>query len=83
MRATCTLTSDWGQDGPQPHVGAWMKTRRGRTAYEIVAVAKVPRRDGERRNRYRLTCMRHPPSEIPAGATLYGFVWYRRERRRR
>lgn len=82
---TCSLTMDWhtGTDRPEPAVGQFMMTPRGRTAYEIVGVRRVAvRRIIFGRTKLRLTCERRLRSDVPEWATVWEFTWYKRERKR-
>lgn len=76
-----TLNMTWR--GERPKVGCFLRTARGRTAYEITAIraAKSTMKTlGSRR--LVLTCARWEPKEVPAEATVLGFTWNRRTRSR-
>lgn len=68
----------------QPGVGQFMKSPRGRTAYEICSMREVQMREPRRGiKRYRMHCQRWQPSEVPDGATVWEIYWNKRKRRRR
>lgn len=72
--ALCTLTiNSWA--GPIPTPGVYLKSVRGRTAYEIVTFS--PARPGAA-SFGRVRCRRLPPSEIPEGATIFEWQWAKR-----
>lgn len=69
-----TLTANsWS--GPPPTPGTFLKSTRGRTAYEIVEYR--PCRPGTK-TAGRLRCRRTEPSEIPEGATIFTWYWSKR-----
>ena len=69
-----TLTaSSWS--GPAPTPGTWIRTARGRTAYEVIEFR--PCRTGSKAFG-RLRCRRTAPSEIPEGATVFTWHWSKR-----
>lgn len=74
MSGNVTLTvNSWA--GPLPTPGTYLKAPRGRTAYEVLAF--LPARAGAR-TLGRLRCRRVVPSEVPEGATVFGWQWARR-----
>lgn len=79
--SSCRLTMDWPTADEQPRPGTWLKAAKGRTAYEITDVQKTGRPTKAWVIRYRLTCERHPASEIPEGATVFEISWRKRGRR--
>lgn len=65
----------WGEgDGPAP--GDFLLSQGG-SAYAVLDA-----REGRRRGRYRLTCRKVEPSEVPAEAATFSLQWSRRDRRR-
>lgn len=73
----CTLTATWY--GEPPRLGHFLKSDRGRTAYEITALREVvPRSPAAGCRRFVLTCLRHAPGDVPAGATVHRWRWARR-----
>lgn len=67
--------------GERPTVGCFLRTPRGRTAYEITAIRPVKtemKTLGCRR--LILTCARWEPKEVPAEATVFEFKWNPRTR---
>lgn len=58
-------------------VGHFLKTPAG-SAYQVIEI----RQDRKRDYRKHLQCVRWPPEEIPARATVHPLVWYKRERRK-
>lgn len=76
-----TLNMTWR--GERPTVGCFLRTARGRTAYEITgirAVKSTMKTLGCRR--LVLTCRRWEPKEVPDEATVFEFTWNRRTRSR-
>lgn len=66
-----TLTANsWS--GPLPTPGTYLRTERGRTAYEVVAF--LPCRPGSKAIG-RIRCRRTEPGEIPEGATVFMWLW--------
>ncbi len=72
--STCKLFYD-GRQKLEP--GDYLRTPAG-SVYRIHSV----RQNSRRKYRRHLVCLRWPPAEIPAGATVHPLVWYKRERRR-
>lgn len=67
----CTLTiNSW--TGPVPAPGVYLKSVRGRTAYEVVMF--TPARPGAAIFG-RVRCRRLLPSEIPDGASVFEWRW--------
>ena len=66
-----TLTA-YSWSGPLPTPGTWLRTERGRTAYEVIEFR--PCRPGSKAVG-RLRCRRTSPSEIPEGATVFTWQW--------
>lgn len=61
--------------GPTPLPGFYLKSARGRTAYEILAF----KRSGDGAKSYgRVRVRRLCPSEIPDGATVFEWRWAKR-----
>ena len=65
-----------------PAIGQWLKAPRGRTAYEITGI-RPRRRHKTKGYNFIFTVVRHPPSEIPPGATVHEFRWDSRAPKRR
>lgn len=75
----CKLTMRWGGAPPRP--GQWLKSAKGRTAYEITAVRSVARRTrGLGGPVLVLTCARHAPADVPEGAIVHEIRWSPRSR---
>lgn len=71
---TCKIYYD-GDAALEP--GHYLRTPAG-SVYLIHAV----RQDRKRAYRRHLVCLRWPPAEIPAGASVHPMYWYPRQRRR-
>lgn len=63
--------------GPLPSPGSYIKSKRGRTAYEIVEFR--PSKPGSK-TVGRLVCVRMEASELPEWATVHSWVWAKRQR---
>jgi len=63
-------------DGKLPRVGHFLKSPRGRIAYEIAAINDRGQRNGHRL--LLLTCARWDPREVPEGAVMHEFHWDKR-----
>lgn len=76
MMRPCKLTMDWHDDSVRS--GHFLKAKRGRTAYEVTAIREVERRELTGLRRFALTCVRWSPADVPDGATVHAFHWYKR-----
>lgn len=72
--STCKLYYD-GAQALEP--GQYLRTPAG-SVYRIHSV----RQNSRRAYRRHLVCLRWPPAEVPAGATVHPLYWYPRTKRR-
>ncbi len=75
MAKEMTMRVRW--EGEPPRVGHFLKTQKGRNAYEIASV----RETGGEYN-LRLKVNRWAASDVPGEATVHFFKWDSRKKRR-
>ena len=75
-----TMMMSWHGDALQ--IGAFLKSPRGKVAYEICAIRRVKSKlPSLGRGKYALSCRRWEPKEGPPHATMFEFTWNKRSRR--
>ena len=69
--------------GRFPRPGEYLKARRGRIAYRILEVQRIP--NGPLPGGYRawLICWRELPADLPPSARVYEWTWDRPTKRAR
>lgn len=79
MSPEVTFVMDWSGEPPSP--GEFLCSGpRAKVAYEITGVRPVKRRDPAAGPRYRITCMRWEPKEVPDHALVWEIRWHARKR---
>ena len=73
MSKLMTLRARW--EGRYPEVGHFLRTAKGRNAYEISRVREI------QPGRLRLRVLRWPAKEVPEHAVVHHFKWDGRKKR--
>lgn len=72
------MTMTWHGFG-LPRVGHFMRSEKGKVAYEICAMRIIKQRNPQRGvTKFVATCTRHPVNDVPEGATVHFFNWHKR-----
>jgi len=69
--------------GRPPVVGEYLRTARGRTAYEVCSIERCKGTPSLGRGTYKVKAERHPAGEVPEGATVIEFQWLPRGSRQK
>lgn len=72
MNGLCTLTAvSW--EGDLPMTGQYLKAKRGRTAFRIVAITELRKRPA--RHVAKFTCERHAASRLTSADVVHVWKW--------
>jgi len=74
MSQLARLTMDWHGEGQPLLVGDFLKTAKGKTAYEVITMRPVKGNP----TRFKLGCERWSPNDVPEWKTVHLFYWYKR-----
>lgn len=78
MSLAC-LRMTWHHDIAQLAVGHFLASARGRTAFEICTMRRVAvKRPTFGATVWALGCERHSRADVPEGATVHTFYWFKR-----